>query len=141
MGGGPAGLEVARVLAIRGHEVILIDEGEALGGTLKVSSISDFKKRLERLVRWYEAQLKQLGVRLMTKVKAAPKTLEELRQDAVVIATGSRPLIPKIPGVESAVVTDDVLLGRAPVGRRVIVVGSGLVGVETALHLAMNGRE
>ncbi|MEM0014764.1 MAG: FAD-dependent oxidoreductase [Zestosphaera sp.] len=141
VGGGPAGLEAARVLAIRGHEVVLIDEGEALGGTLKVSSASDFKKRLERLVRWYEAQLKQLGVRLMTKVKATPKTLEELRPDAVVIATGSRPLIPKIPGVESAVVADDVLLGRAPVGRRVIVVGGGLVGVETALHLAMNGRE
>lgn len=140
IGGGPGGLEASRVAALRGHEVTLVDSGEALGGTLRVASIPPFKKRLERLLRWYEGQLRELGVEVVLKTVATPEWLREVRPDAVIVATGSRPLIPRIPGVEGAVTADDALTGRAKVGRRIAVIGGGLVGVETALHFAMEGR-
>lgn len=141
VGGGPAGLEAARVLALRGHEVLLVEEREKLGGTLLVASIPAFKKRLEKLVRWYENQLSKLGVKVLRGVKATPSLLREVKPDAIVIATGSKPLIPKIPGVEHAVVADDVLLGRASVGEKAAIIGGGLVGVETALYLASMGKK
>jgi len=80
-------------------------------------------------------------VKVVLSKRADAKLLEELKPDVVVIATGSKPLVPKIPGVENAVLADDVLAGRVSVGRRVVVVGGGLVGVETALHIATQGME
>jgi 2,4-dienoyl-CoA reductase-like NADH-dependent reductase (Old Yellow Enzyme family)/thioredoxin reductase len=141
VGGGPAGLETARVLALRGHLVTLIDEGESIGGTLRVASVPAFKKRIEGLLRWYEKQLRSLGVSMRMGTRANSELLRSLKPDVIVLATGSRPLVPGIPGVENAVMADDVLLGRVPVGGSVAVIGGGLVGVETALHLAMQGRK
>ncbi|MEM4832053.1 MAG: FAD-dependent oxidoreductase [Sulfolobales archaeon] len=141
IGGGPGGLEAARILALRGHEVIIVDESDSLGGTLRVASIPVFKKRLEKLLRWYKLQVERLGVRVLLRTKATPETISQTRADVVVFATGSKPLIPAIPGVENAIVADDVLLGKAEVGKKVIVVGGGFVGIETAIHLAMEGRD
>jgi 2,4-dienoyl-CoA reductase-like NADH-dependent reductase (Old Yellow Enzyme family)/thioredoxin reductase len=145
VGAGPAGLECARIAAIRGHEVTVIEEDSELGGTAVLASIPKFlsgdKRRIARLIDWYKYQLEQLGVKVVLGRKADAKLLEELRPDVVVIATGSRPLIPKIAGVENAVLADDVLVGRVSVGGRVVVVGGGFVGIETALHLAAQGKE
>ncbi|MEM1638678.1 MAG: FAD-dependent oxidoreductase [Desulfurococcaceae archaeon] len=141
IGGGPAGLEVARLLAIRGHRVTLADEKETLGGTLLVASIPVFKKRLEKLVKWYEIQLGKLGVEILKNTRVTPQLIQELKPDAVIVATGSKALIPRIPGVEQAVTADDVLLGKVDVGNRVVVIGGGLVGIETALHLALKGKK
>jgi pyruvate/2-oxoglutarate dehydrogenase complex dihydrolipoamide dehydrogenase (E3) component len=80
-------------------------------------------------------------VKIILDKKADAKLLEELKPDVVVIATGSKTIVPKIPGVENAVIADDVLRGKVSVGRKVIVVGGGFVGIETALHLAAQGRE
>ncbi len=144
VGGGPAGLEAARVAAIRGHRVTLVEEDDKLGGTAVIASIPRFltgnKLRISRLLRWYEKQLKKLSVEVILNTKATPEMLEELRPDVVVIATGSRPFIPKIPGVENAVTVDEILMGRASVGSSVAIVGGGLVGVEVALYLAVEGK-
>lgn len=143
IGGGPAGLEAARVAALRGHEVVLVDENEELGGTTRISSKPKFltgdKSRIAKLIEWYARQVEKLGVKVLLRTKATPKLVEELKPDVVIVATGSTPLIPKIPGVENAVVADDVILGKSKVGGRVIVIGGGLVGIETALHIAAQG--
>jgi len=137
VGGGPAGLEAARVAALRGHDVVLVEKEKVLGGTARIAAVPVFKKRIEKLIKWYEVQLNKLGVKIITGREADEKLLEEVKPDVVIIATGSKPLIPKIPGVENAVSADDVLTGRASVGEKVVVVGGGLVGIETALWLAM----
>ena len=145
VGGGPAGLEASRISALRGHEVILIEEDNNVGGTSEVAAIPRFltgnKQRIAKLIDWYREQLKKLDVKIMLSRKADPKLLEEIKPDAVVLATGSKPLILKIPGVENAVTADDVLMGKVAVGRRIVVVGGGLVGIETALHLATEGKD
>lgn len=141
VGTGPAGLECARIAKIRGHDVVVIDREKEIGGALRVASRPEFKKRLERLIRWYEVQVKKLGIELRLGTEFSTDVVKEVNPDIVVIATGSRPLIPKIPGVENAVIADDVLLGRVDVGKSVVVVGGGLVGCETALFLAKQGRE
>jgi len=141
IGGGPAGLEVARISAIRGHDVTLIDSDDSLGGTLKIASIPEFKYRIRKLIKWYETQLKKLNVNVVLQTKVTPELIKKLNPDVVVIATGSKPLIPNIPGIENCVIADDVLLGRVRVGQKVIVVGGGLVGIEVALHLAINGKD
>jgi len=141
IGGGPAGLEVARILAIRGHNVTLVDSNDSLGGTLRIASIPEFKYRVRKLIKWYEGQLKKLNVNVVLRTKVTPELIRRLSPDVVVIATGSKPLIPNIPGTEYCVIADDVLLGRVGVGQKVIVVGGGLVGVEVALHLAINGKD
>jgi len=141
VGGGPAGLETARVAALRGHDVTLVDENNQLGGILRYASKPDFKYRLAKLIAWYENQLGKLGVKVVKGRRVDVKFLEELKPDAIVVATGSKPLIPKIPGVENAVTADDVLLEKVRVGERVVVVGGGLVGVELALYLAKQGKE
>ncbi|MEM1810143.1 MAG: FAD-dependent oxidoreductase [Thermofilaceae archaeon] len=145
VGGGPAGLEAARVAALRGHEVVLVDDGDELGGTTRVSSKPKFltgdKTRVAKLIDWYKGQIERLGVKVLLRTRATPSLIEEVKPDVVILATGSKPIVPKIPGVENAVLSDDVLLGKAQVGDRVVVVGGGLVGVETAMHLASQGRK
>jgi len=141
IGGGPAGLEAARIAALRGHDVILIERNHTLGGTAKIAAVPKFKKRLSKLLKWYEAQLSKLNVRVLMGREADEKLITEERPEVVIIATGSEPLIPEIPGVENAVVADDVLLGKVKVGRKVVIIGAGLVGVEIAIHLAQQGKE
>ncbi len=141
VGAGPAGLEFARIAKLRGHDVIVIDREKEIGGTVRIASVPDFKKRLEKLIKWYEVQLRKLGVELRLGTELSLDLVKEIKPDVVVIATGSKPIVPRIPGVENAVTADDVLTGKVAVGNKVIVVGGGLVGCETALYLAKQGKD
>jgi len=142
-GGGVAGMEVARVAAIRGHEVTLYEKGKSLGGHLIEASVPDFKKDLERLISWYKTQLKKLGVEVKLETEVTPELVERENPDEVFIATGSNPIIPDIPGIERPNVATciDLLLGKKEAGGSVLVVGGGLVGCETALWLAKQGKK
>lgn len=141
IGGGPAGLECARIASIRGHDVTLVEKESELGGTVNIAAVPSFKNRLAKLIKWYKVQLKKLGVNVMTNTTATPELIKNVNPDVVIIATGSEPLVPNIPGVENAVTADDVLLGKAAVGENVVVIGGGLVGCETALYLAQQGKK
>ena len=141
VGAGPAGLEFARIARLRGHDVIVIDKEKEIGGTLRIASIPDFKKRLEKLIKWYRVELKRLNIELKLGVELTLDLVKEIKPDIVIIATGSRPVIPRIPGVENAVIADDVLIGKVSVGGKVIVIGGGLVGCEIALYLAKQGKD
>jgi len=142
-GGGLAGMEAARVAAMRGQRVILCERTEEMGGHLIAASVPDFKKDVGKLLEWYRFQLEKLAIEIRLQTEVTPELIKKEKPDKVVIATGSVPLIPKIPGIEKPMVATcvDLLLGKKEPGEEnVIVVGGGLVGCETALWLAHQGR-
>ncbi|MDM7998415.1 MAG: NAD(P)/FAD-dependent oxidoreductase [Dehalococcoidia bacterium] len=142
IGGGLAGLEAARVAAERGHEVTLCEEDAEMGGQWLLAAKPPHKEDHLLLLRYLLGQLDRLGVERKCGVKVTPSMVLEARPDAVVVATGGRPLVPPIPGVDRREVTTawDVL-GGGEVGQRVLMVGGGLTGLETAEFLAAQGRE
>jgi 2-enoate reductase len=142
-GGGIAGMEAARVAALRGHKVSLYEKKGSLGGHLTEGSIPEFKKDIERLLEWYRVQLRKIGVNIFLNMEVTPELVKTEASDILIVATGSMPLIPRIAGIEKPIVSTciDLLLGRKTAGNTVVVVGGGLVGCETALWLAEQGKK
>ncbi len=143
VGGGPGGMEAARVATLRGHKVTLWEKGDALGGNLIPASVPNFKHDYRRLINYLSTQIKKLGVTIELGKEATPALVRKAKPDVVFIATGGTPLIPEIPGVKKKKVIDaiDLLLGKKEAGESVVVVGGGLVGCETALYLAQKGKK
>ncbi len=143
IGGGPGGLEAARVAASRGHEVALWDKSATLGGKLRAASVPDFKQDLKLLVDYLSTQVNKLGVKVELMKEATPELVQQANPEVVIIATGAAPVIPQIPGMEGDNVFSavDLLLGRKEAGERVIVAGGGVVGCETAVYLARKGKK
>lgn len=139
VGAGAAGLEAARVLALRGHDVTLYEEKDKKGGLLHEAAAPEFKADIRPFMQYQITAIEKLGIPVVQK-KATPADLEGF--DAVVCATGSLPIIPNLPGVDKPIAVDclSAINGAKPVGKRVVVVGGGLVGTETALDLAENGH-
>jgi len=146
VGGGPAGMEAARVAALRGHRVTLIEKGYSLGGNLVPAAIPDFKQDYKRLLDYLITQVRKAGVNTRLGQEATPELIEKMNPDVVLIATGATPIVPEYPGMKEAiengkaVTSVDVLLGKREVGDSVVVLGGGLVGCETGLWLAQKGR-
>jgi 2-enoate reductase len=143
VGGGVAGLEAARVAALRGHKVVLYEKGSSVGGHLIAASIPSFKKDLERLLEWYRLELEDLGVPLQLGLEVTPALIVKERPEVAVIATGSMSRSLEVPGIgKDSVSTDiDLLLGRKKAGEKVVIVGGGLNGSETSLWLAQQGKK
>ena len=142
VGGGVAGMEAARVAAIRGCQVTLYEKGENLGGHLIAASVPDFKQDIRRLLNWYNIQLERLGVEIRLQVEATAELIKKENPDKVIVASGSTPIIPNIPGIEKPIVATciDLFLGKKKAGESIVVRGGGLVGCETALWLARQGK-
>ncbi|MDO8490918.1 MAG: FAD-dependent oxidoreductase, partial [Dehalococcoidia bacterium] len=143
IGGGPAGMEAARVAALRGHRVTLFEERRELGGTLPVAAVPPFKEPINGLTEYLARQLKKQGVDIKLGVEASLKIVEDARPDVVIIATGAAPFTPDIPGIDRAKVVEaeSVLAGKADVGNKVVVIGAESVGCETAEFLADKGKK
>lgn len=143
VGGGPAGMEAARVAAQRGHKVTLWEKGDRLGGQLLAAAVPPFKSEINHLTNYLTRQVKAGGVSIVLGREATAESIEKERPDAVVVAAGAVPAIPDVPGVHgSSVVTPlDVLSGAREVGERVVVLGGGLIGCETADFLAAKGKK
>lgn len=141
IGGGPAGLEAARVSALRGHDVTLLEAKDQLGGALVIAGVPKFKEDDRDLVAWYSEELSRLGVDVKLNTKATKESVAALHPDTVLMAEGSTPVIPKIDGVDNAVLAQDVMLGNVEAKDNIIVIGGGLVGCELSLHLAQNGKK
>jgi 2,4-dienoyl-CoA reductase-like NADH-dependent reductase (Old Yellow Enzyme family)/thioredoxin reductase len=145
VGAGPAGMEAARVAALRGHHVYLADSARSIGGTPAVLAVDPNRRNLRDHAAYFETQLRQLGVELMLGNEVTAEELIEFAPDAVIVATGGRPLVPEVPGVDGPNVVGalDVLRG-ATTSSRVVVVG-GLdkhLGPPTiAEFLADQGRQ
>jgi 2,4-dienoyl-CoA reductase-like NADH-dependent reductase (Old Yellow Enzyme family)/thioredoxin reductase len=143
IGGGPAGMEAARIAAMRGHAVTLWEKEPRLGGQLTQAATPPYKDRIGAFNQFLQTQLKKLGVTIETKKEATPSAVTEFKPDAVIVATGIKPMVPQIPGIEKAnvVYAGDVLEGKAKVGKKVIVIGGEMVGCETAEFLADKGKK
>ncbi|MEM2794064.1 MAG: FAD-dependent oxidoreductase [Candidatus Methanomethylicia archaeon] len=139
IGAGPAGLEAARMLALRGHEVLVIDRNSDIGGALRLALKFKFKSELGELIDWYRIQLKNLNVKVLTGIEADEKYILSIKPDVVILASGSKPLTLSIPGSQFMYVVDDVLTGKIEVKDDVIIIGGGLIGCELAIHLASQG--
>ncbi|BDG32528.1 FAD-dependent oxidoreductase [Parageobacillus thermoglucosidasius] len=142
-GGGIAGMQSAIIAAKRGHEVHLYEKGDKLGGQWLLAAVPPSKTELNTLTIWLKAQLDKLGVHVHLKTELNENIIENENPDAVIIATGAKPFVPNIPGVNlpEVVLAQDVLAGKKDVGQSVVVVGGGLVGAETAAHLANHGKK
>lgn len=141
VGGGVAGCEAARVSALRGHNVVLIEKSERLGGNLIPAGAPDFKEDDLALVKWYELELEKLGVKIDFKTCATAETVKKYEADTVIIATGSRPKKLSIEGPKKVFTAEEVLLKKEDAGQSTIVIGGGLVGCETALWLKDQGKD
>jgi 2,4-dienoyl-CoA reductase (NADPH2) len=164
VGAGPAGLEAARVSALRGHEVTLYDKLTKIGGLLPVAAMVKGTRQedLPAMVRYYVRQLIKLGVQIRLGRAVGPAAIEEMKPDAVIIATGGVPTVPDIPGIDRPNVVSSADLHRKlkfylrfmgpdtlrwltkfylPVGKRVVIIGGSLHGCELGEFLVKRGRQ
>jgi 2-enoate reductase len=144
IGGGISGMEAARVAKSRGHKVVLYEKSTQLGGHLIEASMPAFKKDELRLLNWYKNELKNLGVEVHLNQEVTPDLIEDKKPEAVIVSTGSNPIILNVPGItkERIVMTvTDLLLDKKKTGETVVVIGGGRVGCETAIWLAQQGKK
>lgn len=141
VGGGVAGMEAARVLALRGFAPVVFEQSDKLGGALNVADRAELREKLTHLVETMSVQLERLGVEVRLGTKATPEALAELAPAGVLLACGAKPKDPHIPGEDEANVctADDVLTGACVPSGNVVIVGGGLTGLETAEELLGRG--
>ena len=140
IGAGPAGLETAISAAKCGHKVKVYEKNRWAGGQFRLGAVPPGKGEMVNYINWQLHQLEMLGVPVMMETEVTAELAEQEKPDVVIAATGAVPVIPKIPGVEKAhvVTAHQVLSGEVNTGGRVVVIGGGCVGAETANHLASN---
>jgi 2,4-dienoyl-CoA reductase (NADPH2) len=164
VGAGPAGMEAARVAALRGHDVMLFDGSGKLGGLLPVAAVvkGTELEDLPAIIKYFKRQLKQLGVKMMLGKKVNTKTIESIKPDTVIIATGGTPTLPDIKGINDKNVIGGVKLHKSlkfylkfippnllrwltkfylPIGKRVVIIGGSLHGCELGEFLVKRGRQ
>ena len=143
VGGGPAGMEAARVAALKGHKVTLWEKNSRLGGQLIFAAIPPHKIGIEPLIKYYETQLQNLDVQLELGKLATITMIEEFNPEVVILATGATSIIPDIceGKVDNVATALDVLSGHSRVDNKVVVIGGGMIGCETAAFLAERQKD
>ncbi len=143
IGGGPAGMEAALIAAGRGHQVTLYEKSGALGGLLKTTDDVSFKWPQRDFKNYLVRQIEKSNVKVCLNTAATPAMLRKEEYDAVIAAVGSEPIVPRIPGADSknVVYAKDVYGNEASLGKNVVVIGGGEVGVETGMQLAEKGHQ
>ena len=141
-GGGPGGLYAAWTAARRGHQVILCEKESELGGILKSEQALPFKHEMYELAGTYAKFCRDAGVEIRLNTEVTREYAEKEAPDALIIAVGSEPLVPPIPGLdgENVVVVNNYYLEQDKVGDEVVVMGGGLAGCECAIHLGQAGK-
>lgn len=134
VGAGPAGLEAARVLAIRGHQVVLFEREQQVGGQLNYARLVPDKEEFDETLRYYRTQLGKHGVDVRCGVEVTVEMLRTEAFDEVVLATGVIPRRPDLPGIDLPHVVSytDVFEGKAEIGRRVVIIGAGGIACDLA---------
>lgn len=142
-GAGPGGLYAAYTAARRGHQVILCEKEAEVGGILKSEQALPFKHEMYELAGTYALLAKKSGVEFRMSTEVTADYVEKEAPDALIIAVGSEPLVPPIPGLEgdNVVIVNDYYLKKDQVGEQVVVFGGGLAGCECAIHLGMEGKK
>lgn len=142
-GGGPGGLYAAYTAARRGHQVILCEKEAELGGILKSEQALPFKHEMYELTGTYEKFARNAGVEIRLNTEVTAEYAEQENADALIIAVGSQPIVPPIPGLDgdNVVVVNEYYQQKEKVTDKVVVFGGGLAGCECAIHLGMEGKE
>lgn len=141
IGGGVAGCEAARVLAIRGHKPVLFEKTGVLGGNLIPGGAPSFKEDDIALAKWYARQMELLGVEVHMNTEVTKEMVLSGGYDTVIVATGSTPKVFSLGDDEKVYTAADVLTGTKDPGDTTVIVGGGLVGLELALDLAEKGKK
>ena len=137
IGGGIGGMEAARVLKLRGHNPVIYEKADKLGGTFIPASAESYKGKLRDLLAWYRREMDKLGIEV--KLNTEVKDTNMLRADDIIIATGAKPRKLNIPGFDKTIEACEYLNGKE-VGNNVVVIGGGLTGSEIAYELALGGK-
>ena len=141
VGGGVAGMQAAITAAERGHRVTLAEQSDSLGGILNFTDYDTYKVDLRNFKNVLIREVETKGVEVLLNTEVTADSIDTFKPDAIILAAGSFPLVPPIPGIEHAI--DALTLYRSldKIGKKVVIVGGGLVGCETGLHLAARGHE
>lgn len=141
IGGGPAGMMAASTAARRGHDVTLFEEKDKLGGQLLLAGAPSMRSDFRKAAKDLEVQLRNSGAKVRLGEKVDRGKIRRGKPEVVIVATGAKPIVPEIKGVElkNVVSAWEVLEGKATIGREVVIVGGGAVGCETALHICESG--
>ncbi len=142
-GGGPGGMQCALTAAERGHKVTLCEASDSLGGNFKCEFNVPFKAAFPKYVATMSRRMELAGVEVRLGTPVTPEFVRDFAPDALMIAVGSEAFMPPIPGIDSAKVIPATALDsrEAEIGHRVVVLGGGMVGCESGLHLAQQGHE
>ncbi|MFH1481365.1 MAG: NAD(P)/FAD-dependent oxidoreductase, partial [Pseudomonadota bacterium] len=142
IGAGPGGMEAARVASLRGHQVILYDKAEKVGGQMNLAAVPPSKKPIQEFSNYLTRQVQKLGVKIELGKEVTPSVVGSLNPDVLIMAVGAIPIVPDIVGIEKdhVIQWEDVLKGRVSVGDPVVIIGGGLVGCEVADYLADQGK-
>jgi 2,4-dienoyl-CoA reductase-like NADH-dependent reductase (Old Yellow Enzyme family)/thioredoxin reductase len=140
VGGGPAGMQAALTARRQGHTVTLFERRPTLGGLFALAPATPGKQAMERPLRSLVSAVERTDIDLRTDIEATAETILDLKPDRVILATGSEPLLPPVPGLDDPLTAEDLLTGRRQPGQRVLVLGGGLVGIEMAEMLAEQGH-
>jgi 2-enoate reductase len=143
VGGGIAGMEAARVASLKGYDVTLYEKNQELGGHAIAGGVPSFKRDIRMLLDWYKLKMKESKIKIETKVEVTEEMIAKNHPDSVIVATGSIPRRPDIPGIDGPQVHHciDVLLGKSKVNATTVVIGGGVLGCETGLWLAQQGMK
>ena len=141
VGGGPGGMNTAWVAAKRGHEVHLYEKQPILGGQLVPGSQTPYKREMQSLIHFQQKQMELHGVVCHLGRTVTAETVKELNPDVVILATGSKPILPQVKGIDHPIVCtfDAILNGKSLEGRETVVIGGGATGCEVAYHLTEQG--
>lgn len=141
VGGGPAGMEAALTGYSAGAQVTLLERRNSLGGQFSLAPLTTGKDAMARPLESMISLVERIGVEVRTGIEATVDTITDLGPDHTIVATGSNPLIPPIPGLDDPLTAEQVLRGDREVGRKVLILGGGLVGIELAEHLGQEDHE
>jgi 2-enoate reductase len=144
IGGGPAGMEAARVAALRGHNVTIYERSSTLGGQINIASGVSFKHRLKKFTTHQQIQLKKLGVNVVFNKEINENSPELAAADHIIVALGSKPVIPEIKGINRANVIEVSQAHIHPElvhGDKIVIAGGGRIGSEFALEMGRKGKE
>ena len=141
IGAGPAGMEAARVLALRGYKPVIFDRADKPGGTLNIADKPPLKDKITDMVAGMKAELDTMDVCWRLGEEATAEKVKKLDPAGVIVACGAQPVIPPVPGADApnVVTAEDVITGKAKAAGKVVIIGSGLTGLETAEMLLADG--
>jgi len=140
-GGGVGGMQAALTASGQGHKVILCEKSGELGGVLRCERNVPFKEKLHSYLTRQALRISRAPIEVRLDTEVTPEYARSLRPDVIIASLGAKPIVPDVPGIEMALIAEDVYRDPGKAGQRVAIIGGGLVGIELGIYLARLGRD